>query len=333
MAGEILLMARLARQIRHVAKRENIDILHAHSPILNALPALWVSHQMRIPMVYEIRASWEDAAVDHGTYGSRSWKYDAARSIETWICRKADQVVVICAGLRDDLIERGVLSEKIGVAYNGVDLNSFNRSKTGTKLGQSWDLSGKKVIAFVGSFYRYEGLDLLIEAVAGLAKMRKDIALVLVGGGKVESELKTRIDNLGLSNHVVMPGRISHDEIPSVYALADVLVYPRYSTRLTELVTPLKPLEAMAMGKVVVASDVGGHRELIRDGCNGMLFKANDVSALTAILHRVLSDPSLRQTLEQQALTWVTLERSWDKTTAVYSTSYAAAIARASLAN
>jgi PEP-CTERM/exosortase A-associated glycosyltransferase len=284
-------------------------------------------------MVYEVRASWEDAAVDHGTYRSRSWKYDAARSLETWVCQKADQVIVICGGLQDDLISRGIPPEKIAVAHNGVDLHNFKRSKTDTELSRSWDLVGKKVIAFVGSFYRYEGLDLLIEAVADLSRTTKDIALLLVGGGKVESELKARIDKLDLGNRVIMPGRISHDEIPGVYALADVLVYPRYSTRLTELVTPLKPLEAMAMGKVVVASDVGGHRELIRNGYNGILFKANDVSALSATLRRVLGDQALRQTLEQQALNWVTRERSWDATTTVYSASYAAALGKTFMAN
>jgi PEP-CTERM/exosortase A-associated glycosyltransferase len=329
--GEIVLMARLARQIRRVAKMERARILHVHSPILNALPALWVSRQIGIPMVYEVRASWEDAAVDHGTYRTRSWKYDATRSLETWVCRGVDQVVAICAGLQEDLISRGVPAKKIAVVHNGVDVLGFKDAKADTELRRAWDLDKKNVIAFVGSFYRYEGLDLLIEAMAELSRTTKDITLLLIGGGKVESELKAKIDKLDMGSHVIMAGRISHDKIPGAYALADVLVYPRYSTRLTELVTPLKPLEAMAMGKIVVASDVGGHRELIRDGYNGMLFKANDVSALTATLHRVLDDPALRQTLGRQALSWVTRERSWDKTTAAYSASYAAALARTSL--
>jgi glycosyltransferase involved in cell wall biosynthesis len=122
-----------------------------------------------------------------------------------------------------------------------------------------------------------------------------------------------------------MPGRIPHERVPGVYAMIDILAYPRYSMRLTELVTPLKPLEAMAMGKVLVASDVGGHRELIHDGETGMLFKAGDEDALTASVQKLLDSATLREKLQQRGMEWVGQHHTWRQTTAVYPDIYAAA--------
>ncbi len=325
LAGELSLMTSLGRSIASIAKRESPDLLHAHSPILNAIPALWISRRLGIPMVYEMRALWEDAAVDHGTYGQHSWKYKTVKSLETWICHKAAQVTTISNGLRTDLIERGIASEKITVIPNGVDLDNFRPCGPGHGGLENWNLKGKKIIGFIGSFFRYEGLDLLIEALAHLSKTRSDVGLLLVGGGEVEAELKAQISRLHLEKLVCLPGPIPPHQIPGVYVLIDILVYPRHSMRLTELVTPLKPLEAMAMRKPVVASNVGGHRELIKHDETGLLFPAGDVSALTGCLLRMLDYARLRERLGQQGFEWVRSERLWEMTTSGYADVYAAA--------
>jgi len=223
------------------------------------------------------------------------------------------------------LIKRGIPSPKLTVVANGINLEDFQACAPGRAddLLTTWKLDGKTVIGFVGSFYRYEGLDLLIEAVACLAATRSDLVLVLVGGGEMERELKAQVQRRRLEEHVILPGRLPHARIPQVYALMDVLAYPRYSTRLTELVTPLKPLEAMAMGKALVASDIGGHRELIRHGHTGWLFPAGNVAALAAALARLLDDQTLRHTLGRQGARWVRQQRPWNVTTAVYADIYA----------
>ena len=350
--AEIRLMAALGRQVMEVAKLEKPDILHAHSPVLNAVPAIWVGRKLKIPVVYEIRAFWEDAGVDHGTYTQDSPKYRVVRSIETQVCRHADHVTVLCDGLKQELTKRGIPANKISVVYNGVSPDDFAHSQPDAELAKAWNLDGKKVIGFIGSFYRYEGLDLLIEAFARLAAKRSDIALLLVGGGEMEEELRkqikrlslavdSRIDNLSAMcnpnpkskiqnpkyhNRVLMPGRIPHNRIPGVYALVDILAYPRYSMRLTELVTPLKPLEAMAMGKALVASDVGGHQELIQHGETGLLFPAGDSKALAATLESLLDNDSLRRRLQSQGPTWVHEHHTWEITTSVYQDIYAKAL-------
>lgn len=324
--AEIRLMAALGRGIREIVEVEKPGILHAHSPILNAIPALWAGRKQGIPMVYEIRAFWEDAAVDHGTYSQGSWKYKLVKAIETWVCRKADQVAVLCSGLRDDLVKRGISPDKLTVVRNGVNLDDFDSREPDHEYREAWGLTDKKVIGFIGSFYRYEGLDLLLDAFAGLSRSRSDVVLLLIGGGEMEEELKTHIKKLHLEGKAVLPGRIPHERIPGVYGLIDILAYPRNSIRLTELVTPLKPLEAMAMGKALVASDIGGHRELIQHSQTGLLFPAGDVEALKEAFEILLNHNDFRQRLGTQAAARVHQEHPWDRTTAAYAQVYGRAL-------
>jgi PEP-CTERM/exosortase A-associated glycosyltransferase len=323
---EFRLMKRLAKRIEEVARIEKPSLLHAHSPVLNVLPAIWVGRRLRIPVVYEIRAFWEDAAVDHRSYSQGSWKYKVVRSLETRACRQAAHVAVLCNGLKRDLMQRGIPEEKLTVVFNGINPEDFHPREPDAEFARSLGIAGKKVAGFIGSFYRYEGLDLLVKALAEIASRRDDVVLLLVGGGEMEGELRGQIDKLHLQDKVILPGRIPHEKIPAVYSLMDVLVYPRYSMRLTELVTPLKPLEAMAMGKPVLASDIGGHRELIEAGSTGLLFKPGDSSALAAALALLLDGAELRERIAARGNAWVLQNHAWEKTTAAYSDIYSRAL-------
>jgi PEP-CTERM/exosortase A-associated glycosyltransferase len=316
----------LARRLREVIEFERPDLLHVHSPVLNGIPALRIGRKVGVPVVYEIRSLWEEAAVAHGTYRAHSWQYKLMRTLETRACQKADHVAVISRGLRDEFVARGIPAGNLTVVSNGVDIDQFRAMAPDAGYEKTWTLDGKRVIGFIGSFSRYEGLDVLVDAMARLTTTRTDVVLLLVGGGRMQAHLKAQVDRLHLADRVIMPGRIPRDRIPSVYSVVDVLVYPRYSLRLTELVTPLKPLEAMAMAKALVASDVGGHRELIRHGHTGLLVPAGDASALAATLAGLLDNESLRRTLGRQAQDWVRQQHSWSKTTAVYSDIYARAL-------
>jgi PEP-CTERM/exosortase A-associated glycosyltransferase len=328
LVNELGLVRRLARRIQEVAEIERPALLHAHSPVLNVLAALWAGRKLGIPVVYEIRAFWEDAAVDHGTYRPDSWKYRLVRATETWACRNTRQVIVLCNGIRNDLIQRGISGSKLTVAFNGIDPDGFAAVAPDQNLAKNLGLDGKKVVGFIGSFYRYEGLDLLVKAFARLCQARNDIRLLLIGGGETETELRKLVDKLSLQNTVLIPGRFPHEAIPGVYSLIDVLVYPRYSMRLTELVTPLKPLEAMAAGKPLVASDIGGHRELIQNEQTGLFFPPGDESALAQTLLRLLNDAGLREKLSVQGKNWVQRNHTWTKTTAAHSAVYANALGR-----
>jgi glycosyltransferase involved in cell wall biosynthesis len=208
------------------------------------------------------------------------------------------------------------------VIRNGVDPDAIKPSTPNPALAAELGITGKRVIGFLGSFFEWEGLDLLIDAMAILRDSHEDAVMLLIGGGRVEAKLRRRVARLGLEDCVIMPGPVPRDKVPQLYGLFDVLVYPRPRLRLTEIVTPLKPLEAMAMGKAVVASDVGGHRELIEDGVTGLLFEAGSITHLVQTLRRVLDDDEMRRSLAGAGRKKIPEERSWDITTEPYDSVY-----------
>ena len=317
--AEAALMKATQVRLLQVAQQVRPHLLHAHSPVLNALPALRVGRQLGIPVVYEVRAFWEDAAVDHGTTHEGSMRYRLTRRLETHVLRQARHVFTICEGLRADIVGRGIPSAKVTVIPNSVDIDSFTPGGLpDAALKAQLGLAGATVVGFIGSFYAYEGLDLLLSALPTLLQQHADVRVLLVGGGPQDEALKRQAAAMGIADKVVFTGRVPHAEVKRYYDLVDVLAYPRHSMRLTELVTPLKPREAMAQGRVLVASDVGGHRELIRHGETGFLFRAGSADALAAALADLLARRNEWPSLRQAGRRFVEAERHWRGSVARY---------------
>jgi PEP-CTERM/exosortase A-associated glycosyltransferase len=309
---ELALMWRVERRLEEVVARVVPDILHVHSPVLNAIPALRVGRRRRIPVVYEVRALWEDAGVDHGTHREWGVRYRTTRALESSALRRADHVTTICEGLRNDIIARGIPAERVTVIPNAVDPSIFEADVSpDLGLKARLGLAGKTIVGFIGSFYGYEGLDLLVRALPSMLRHRPEVRVLLVGGGPEESRIRRLADASGLTDKSVFVGRVPHGDVHRYYSIVDVFAYPRRSLRITELVTPLKPLEAMAQGRLVVASDVGGHRELIRDYETGILFAADDPDALAAAVVNALDDSAQAQEIRVQARRFVECERNW----------------------
>ncbi|GAB3407632.1 glycosyltransferase, exosortase A system-associated [Massilia agilis] len=313
----------LARRLGEIIPKIKPDVLHAHSPSLNAIAALRAGKRFGIPVVYEVRAFWEDAAVDHGTTAENGLRYKLTRALETYALKQADAVTTICEGLRRDIVARGIPAEKVTVIPNAVDIEKFSVGGTAdmelkTRLG----LQGSRLIGFIGSFYAYEGLDILLRAVPRLAARHPDLRVLLVGGGPQDGQLRRLSRELRIEDKVVFTGRVPHDQVQKYYDLLDVLVYPRSSMRLTDLVTPLKPLEAMAQGRVLAASDVGGHLELIADGKTGVLFKADDPDALADKVGALLASRQEWPHLRAAGRKYVESERNWPVSVARYKSIY-----------
>jgi glycogen synthase len=299
------------------------DQLHAHSPVLDALAALPVARRRGLPLVYEIRAFWEDASVGNGTGREGSARYRVTRLLETYAARKADAVAVISEGLKADLIRRGIEPGKIIVSPNGVDMDLFGSPPAADAgFARSLGLDGADTVGFIGSFYDYEGLDDLIAAMPLLIARRPKARLLLVGGGPMEDALRAQAAASPAADRIRFVGRVPHDEVELYYAVIDVLAYPRKAMRLTELVTPLKPLEAMAQRKLVAASDVGGHRELIEDGVTGTLFPAGDPAALAAALADLFERRGEWPKRRDTARKFVERERNWSSNISRYAPVY-----------
>tara|TARA_R110002110_G_scaffold415858_2_gene658596 strand:- start:34192 stop:35406 length:1215 start_codon:yes stop_codon:yes gene_type:complete len=315
----------LRQRLKEVLKKWQPDIIHSHSPLLTAWAALPVAKKFSIPLVYEIRAFWEDAAVDHGTHQHDSLRYKLIKALETKISLAATSVTTICEGLKLDLISRGIPAEKITVIPNAVDLSQFSHIALGMAQDESilekYDLKNKFIIGFIGSLYSYEGLDTLIKAFPEVKKNIPNAKLLIVGGGPQFQFWKALKENSICREDIIFTGRVPHEQVQKFYQLLNVLVYPRKKLRLTDLVTPLKPLEAMAMGKCVIASDVGGHKELIENGSNGLLFEAESIDDLTL---KILTSQNkeTRENLIEKGRRYVESERNWPNSVAKYQAVY-----------
>jgi len=322
---ELALMRALSARLAEVARLTQPQVLHAHSPVLNAIPALWVGRRLKIPIIYEVRAFWEDAAADLGTGREGGLRYRLSRALETFALRRVDHVTTICEGLKRDIVARGVSEERVTIIPNAVDIDAFDfDQQPDLVLKEKLGLAGKTVVGFIGSFYAYEGLDLLLQALPGIIARMPDARVLLVGGGPQENALKELTQSLGLADKVVFAGRVPHTEIHRYYGIVDVFAYPRRSMRLTELVTPLKPLEAMAQGRLLVASDVGGHKELIRDGETGVLFRAGNAASLADALVHLLGQRDRWPHLREQGRRFVEQDRNWAASVARYRAVFAA---------
>ena len=295
----------------------------------NGIAAINAAKKFSIPVVYEMRASWEDAAVEHGTTTEGSFRYRLTRALETFVFKRVHGITTICNGLKKDITSRHIGETPIQVIPNAVNADEFETNPVGGEdLRKKYNLGDSYVAGFVGSFYAYEGLDLFVEALRVMSESDLDVKGLLVGGGPDNDKLQALVKQYGLEDRIIFTGRVPHAEVNAYYDLIDVLVYPRVPARLTDIVTPLKPLEAMAMGKVFIASDVGGHIELVPEKLHSVLFKAGSVKDLVATLEKAISDQSLRSLFSDWARQHVKTERNWAKSVGGYVDLYAKAQAR-----
>ncbi len=313
-----------AAKLDSLIERLKPDLIHAHSPVLTYAAVHRAARRHNLPVVYEIRAFWEDAAVGNGTGREGDLKFRLTYAAESWACRNADAVGAICKGLLGDLKSRGLDPAKLFEVPNAVDLTQFGTPKPyDTALAAELGLVDADVVGFLGSFYDYEGLDILIAAMDHLIRTHPKAHLLLVGGGPMEAALKAQASASPAADRIIFTGRVPHNVVDRYYSLVDVLAYPRKAMRLTELVTPLKPLEAMAQEKLVAASNVGGHRELIDDGVTGSLFAPDDAAAAASAIANIFNDRENWPQRRQVAKEWVARERNWDRSVQAYVPVYA----------
>lgn len=303
----------LARRVTDVVEKERIELVHAHSPSFIGAACLDVCRRNRIPLVYEIRAFWEDAAVDRGAFAEGSLMYKLRWRHETKVVRNADAVITICKGLHNDLTGRGIAPEKLHIVPNGVDHQLFLPVAPDENLRERLGLRDRVTIGFIGSFFNFEGLQDIVQAMPTITASNEKVVLLLVGKGQVDAELRALVKSLKLEEQVMFIGQVPHDQVNSYYSIIDLLVYPRISKRITELVTPLKPLEAMSMAKTVLMSDVGGLRELATEENVAEFFRAGDIKDLADKCIALCNDKARREQIGLKAREYVIAGWGWDK--------------------
>ncbi len=300
--------------VQRVAKERQAQVIHGHSLFFCGLAAVFAARALRIPSIYEVRSLIEDTLVREGGASPNGVLYRAYRWFDRLATHLADHVVTLSAGLRKDLIERGVPADRITVIPNGVDVATQTPAPAPDEslrahLGFPKDAF---ILGYIGTQFAYESLDVAIEAIAILRTRHPQLRLLIVGGGTAHDDLVAQATRLGLEDRVRFVDRVSHDEIGKYYGLVDLFVLPRRSNRLTDLVTPLKPLEIMARAKPVLASDCGGHRELITHGENGFLYDAGSVERMADGIATLFVRKGELQEFGTRARAWVSAHRTWE---------------------
>jgi glycosyltransferase involved in cell wall biosynthesis len=243
-------------------------------------------------------------------------------AMEAEAAKAADAVFALTRALKQEMVDRGVDADKITILPNGVDASRFLPREPDLELRDQLALPDAPVIGYVGSVLDYEGIDVMLRAARLLADRRVDFHMLIVGDGDFLPRARQIAAGEGLDRLVTFTGRVPHEDVERYYSLVDVAPLPRKSLPVTEMVSPLKPFEAMAMGKVVVGSNVDAISEIIEHGLNGLLFQKDDAASLADVLEHILSDNINREALAAQARDWVLRERSWTRIAATASQVY-----------
>jgi PEP-CTERM/exosortase A-associated glycosyltransferase len=322
---ELAIITLFRRSILHVLSRIQFDIIHAHSPLLNGLAALQAARARKIPFVYEVRAFWEDAAVDQGKTTTRSVRYLVTRRLEHYLTKNADAVVGIANGILDELRTRGIEQSKLFHVPNAVDTEKFQPVSRNESLSTKLGIQGIPVLGFIGSLFSYEGIPWLIKAASELRRRGHLFKLLIIGHGEDAAAITKSISENNAHEFAVFLGTVPHDQIRNYYSVIDIMVYPRRRIRLTELVTPLKPLEAMALGRAVLGSSVGGICELVENEKTGLLFAPGDVDDFCRQASRLISDGHLRDRLAENGRKMILQRKTWADVAERYHDVYAMA--------
>ena len=308
-----------------LCKEESPKVLHAASNYMNGVVANSLAKDLGIKSVYEIRGLWEITRISRDPEWFGSEYFDMMASLEAQAANEADAVFTLTEALKNEMIKRGVAEHKISILPNGVDSTRFYPRPKNKVLAHKLGLNDEVVIGFVGSVVQYEGLDYLMQAAALLkTKTNQPFKIIIIGDGDVLDTIKKLADTLKISRNVIFTGRVPHNEVEDYYSLIDICPFPRKGLPVCEMVSPLKPFEAMAMGKAVVSSDVAALAEIVQDGKTGLLHKKDDAEDLSDKLQLLIEKSGLREQYGKVAREWVVAERDWkvlaQRVDAVYKT-------------
>ena len=295
------------------AKKIRPKLIHSASNFVVGMAGAKAAKALGIPSIYEIRGFWHltQSTKRQGYEGSDHYNLTERLEIET--AKASDHVFTITKALKNILVENGVSAEKISVLPNAVDPSKFNLSPKDKELEKELGFENKVVIGYIGSFVNYEGLDLLLESCSMLyKKLGNCFRLLLVGDGAMMQSLRRSVRFLQLEDVVKFTGRVSFEEVQRYYSLIDIAPLPRKGLRVCELVSPLKPFEAMGAGKVLITSSVEALAEIVDDGKTGFIFEKDNTEDLSDKLERVITNPDLRKEIGLNAHHWVKETHSWE---------------------
>lgn len=292
-----------ARLLAECARREGAGVLHTTTDWTNGYSVRAAADSLGLPWVYEMRGQLEQTWVSSRPPALRdeaasSERVRLLRAKETELASQANAVIVLSDVQRKDLIARGVPASQIHVVPNSVDPRYFGATDSPETARARLRLPAEGIwVGSISSLVDYEGFDVLLRAVAALRADGMNVRCALVGDGASRPSLMALADALGLGEAALFPGNVSPVQARTWHQALDVFVVPRRDSTVTRMITPLKPLEAMASSRPVVASDLPALAEIIEAPGAGLLFRPGDVDALAETLQTLCADHDLRRAL------------------------------------
>lgn len=301
-----------ATELITLADKKDISIIHAASNFMNGIAANYAARTLGIKSVYEVRGLWEITRMSRQPEWENSQHFNMIRRMETEAAMNADAVITITHALKNEMISRGIPANKITVVSNGVHVNRFAPKSRVKELEQKMQYENKVIIGFIGSVVSYEGLEYLVEASSILKKASiNNFAVMIVGDGAVLDDIKALVKKKHVQELFTFTGRVPHEQVEDYYSLVDIAPFPRKALPVCEMVSPLKPFEAMSMGKAVVSSNVAALTEIVDHNHTGITFEKNNPQSLADALKQLITTPDLRARLGEQAREWVVKEKDW----------------------
>lgn len=310
------------KRLVRLARTENAGLIHGASNYWNGVSGVAAARQLGIPSVYEVRGLWEITRISREPDWHDTDEYRFMAAMEAEAAKNADIVFSLTRALKEELISRGVDGQKIVITPNGVDPERFVPREPNLALKEQLGLGPGLTVGYVGSILDYEGIDTLLEAIALLRDTRLEFNALIVGDGSFYQQALELAQSLGISDFVKFTGRVPHDEVEDYYSIIDICPLPRHGLPVCEMVSPLKPFEAMAMGKVIVGSNVDAIEEIIEPGVNGLLSQKDNPADLANRLEELIKAPGDVYDLGRSSRDWVVENRSWNSIAGIIDRAY-----------
>ncbi len=284
------------------ARRQRAQLIHAHWVIPNGLAAAWIARLLRIPLVLSLHGSDVFVAQRNRMVGR----------VAKWVFQHAAAVTACGEHLRQAAIALGAAADKVHLVAWGADPERFHPEVPPLHRSDFGLANDDLVLVALGRIVPKKGFELLIRAMPSLVQACPSVHLLIGGDGNQRGRLGELAVSLGIDDHVHLPGRIAWDDVPSLLAMTDVFVLPSVRDAAGNVDgLPTVLLEAMAMGKPVVATEIGGVPLVITSGLNGMLVPPGSFELLGEAISLLLTDKVKRARLGAAARTSVARDFNW----------------------
>lgn len=309
----------------HLRKHRPAFVMAA-SNYQTGFPSLLAARRLGLPFCYEVRGFWEITRISREPKFRKHPSFYFQEFMEAELCRQADQVFTLTRAMRGELVRRGVPQDHVILLPNACNPETFLPRPRATALAKRLGIPADvPVIGYIGSFVQYEGLENLASACALIKKRGLEFRLMIVGNedvsggglGPIARKIHAEAYDGGFSEWLIMPGRVPHDEVPDYYSLVDIAPFPRKPQPVTEMVSPMKPLEAMAMERAVLVSSVEAMAEMVQHGTTGEVFEKGNIDDLADKLQLLMTDEEKRKAIGKAARSWVSEWRSWERASTI----------------